>query len=142
MTMPTNETLAKLNALNDWLKVVYDNEVHLSDLLINAGISVENINEIKANYLSEYLDGVLLFLQNIDSGYDATRRHDVMLRHYGLVTGHKETLQSIADEYKVSRERIRQLVEKRLQLLKNKKRKLDFERELVRLVDAVLKPSN
>lgn len=137
--MPTDETLAKLNALNDWLKVVYDSEVRLSDLLANAGISPENIREIKTNYLSEYLDGVILFLQNVEAGHDAMRRNNAMLRHYGLVTGQKETLQSIADEYKVSRERIRMLVEKRLQLLKNRKHKFEFGEELVRLVDVVLK---
>jgi DNA-directed RNA polymerase sigma subunit (sigma70/sigma32) len=139
MTMPTDETLAKLNALNDWLKEIYEAEVRLSDLLAKANISSEKIIKVKQDHLSKYLDGVFTFLQNIEVGHDGSRRHDMMLRHYGLITGNKETLQSIADEYKVSRERIRQLVEKRLQLLRNKKRRLDFEQELVRLVDVILK---
>jgi len=142
MTMPTDETLAKLNALNEWLKVVYDSEVRLSDLLTSANISAENIDRIKNEHLTDYLNGIFEYLQNLDVGHDANRRNDVMLRHYGLITGKKETLQSIGDEYKVTRERIRQLVEKRLRLLKSKKRKSDFEQELVRLVDVVLKQSN
>jgi DNA-directed RNA polymerase sigma subunit (sigma70/sigma32) len=139
MTLPTKETLAKLNALNDWLKDIYGCEVHLSDLLTKANISTENINKIKQEFLSDYLDSIFTFLQNINDGHDAMRRNDVMLRHYGLVTGEKETLQSIATEYKVTRERIRQLVEKRIQLFKNKKRKIEFEQEILRLADVILK---
>ena len=42
----------------------------------------------------------------------------------------------------VNHARIRQIVETCLQLLENKKYKLDFKQEVVRLVDVVLKQSD
>ncbi|NLF64307.1 MAG: hypothetical protein GX579_06855 [Chloroflexi bacterium] len=43
-----------------------------------------------------------------------------MVRRYGLLDGRPETLQSIGNSLQLSRERIRQLVQKRIQFHKRK----------------------
>jgi len=103
------ETLAKLNALNLWLQEVFGEGTRLSGFLLELGFSEESIQSLKTEHLTEYVDLVLAYIETNVENERRVRNHDVMLRYYGLYTGHQETLQQIADDLKLSRERIRQL---------------------------------
>lgn len=131
MVVITNDTLHQLNALNEWLGDVYGKETRLSVLLLEAGLSEAEIEAIKANHLEGFLQMVVDLIMDTTDKHDGERRNDVMVRHYGLLNGNPETLQSIGDSLGLSRERIRQLVNKRLHLYKHPRRKEQFKQKLV-----------
>lgn len=138
MTPILPETLAKLDALNHWLEEIYGERIHISQLLRQSGLSEDQINSLKLCCLSSYIDEVILYIGNISDGHDAERRHEAMLRFYGLNNGNAETLQKIADDFNVTRERIRQIKDKRLQLFKRKNRKAALENELMSIAHRLL----
>ena len=61
-----------------------------------------------------------------------------MVRHYGLVSGKRETLRSIGESLRLSHERIRQLVGKRIRFYRTKKRKVQFQTEMAAIARELL----
>jgi DNA-directed RNA polymerase sigma subunit (sigma70/sigma32) len=128
------DTLALLTAFNTWLTDVYGKEMRLSTLLRESGISEEDLECIKTRHLTSFMQSILNLIINNVEKHDGERRNSVMVRYYGLETGKPETLQNIGDSLGLSRERIRQLVQKRIVFYKIALRKAAFKADLTMLV--------
>lgn len=137
-----NDALRQLNAINEWLGDVYGEGTRLSVLLIEAGLIEAEAEAIKANHLASFLQAVVSLIVDSTGNHDGERRNNVMVRHYGLIDGKPETLQSIGDSLELSRERIRQLVEKRIRLYKSAKRKAQFKTDVAAIARGLLDGGN
>jgi DNA-directed RNA polymerase sigma subunit (sigma70/sigma32) len=126
----TEKTLKLLDAINKWLDDVFGEGKRLSQLLSESGLEDAEIQRLKTHHLTEFIETVLNLISETTDKHDGERRNDVMIRHYGLMSGEAETLQAIGDTLGLSRERIRQLVNKRLQLYRHPKRKERFISEV------------
>ena len=134
----SKDRLHQLDALNNWLVDVFDEGIRLSILLVKVGLSEEEVQEIKTQHLEDFIQAVIdLIVDNIDS-YDGDRCNNVMVRHYGLLNGKPETLQSIGDSMELSRERIRQLVQKRIRYYRNHHRKEQFKTDMANIGQRLL----
>jgi DNA-directed RNA polymerase sigma subunit (sigma70/sigma32) len=142
MGTASDDALRQLNALNEWLGDVYGEGTRLSALLNEAGISEAEAESIKVNHLASFLQAVVSLIVDTTGNHDGERRNDVMVRHYGLIAGKPETLQSIGDSLELSRERIRQLVQKRIRLYKNAKRKEQFKTDVAAIARGLLEGGN
>lgn len=127
------DTLFKYNALNYWLQDVFVQKMPLVSLLKRGGLSDEQITKLQEEHLTPYIESALAYVQTLNDGHDGARRHEAMVRYYGLVNGRHETLQKIADDYGLTRERIRQIKDKRLLLFKNDEYKAKVEEKLAAL---------
>ncbi|NUQ05084.1 MAG: hypothetical protein HUU31_14460 [Anaerolineae bacterium] len=138
MPVPHADVLSQLNALNEWLEDVFGEDTRFSTILSEGGISEADILLIKQQHLAEFLQqAVDCIVETVDK-HDGERRNDVMVRHYGLLTGKPETLQAIGDSLNLSRERIRQLVKKRTQVYRYPKRKQQFRESVVVIGKTIL----
>ncbi len=126
----SEKTLRLLDAINEWLNDVFGEGKRLSQILGDSGLEDPEIQRLKTHHLTAFIEAVLNLIYETTDKHDGERRNDVMIRHYGLVSGEAETLQAIGDSLGLSRERIRQLVNKRLQLYRHPKRKERFIRDL------------
>lgn len=142
MAKITNDVLSQLNTLNEWLKDVFGEDTRLSTILSEGGISEADILLIKQQYLAEFLQQVVKCIVETVDKHDGERRNDVMVRHYGLLTGKPETLQAIADSLILSRERIRQLVKKRTQIYRYPKRKQQFRESIIAIGKTIIEKQN
>jgi DNA-directed RNA polymerase sigma subunit (sigma70/sigma32) len=134
----SEETLKLLNAINGWLDDIFGDGVRLSDLLRKAGLDEAEIEQIKADYLTIYVQSVLNLIAETTDKHDGERRNAVMMRYYGLMNGERESLRAIGESLQLSRERMRQLLKKRLQLYRHPKRKEKFLVELATLARRLL----
>lgn len=134
----SQNTLKLLIALNKWLSNVFGEDTLLSTLLIEADLSEIEIERIKTNHLHDFLIGVAEKIETTTDRHDGNRRNAVVVRYYGLKDGQKETLQSIGDSLGLSRERIRQLVKKRIRLYQGAKRKELFKADLAIIAHEIL----
>lgn len=134
----SEETLKLLNAINGWLDDIFGDGVRLSDLLRKAGLNEAEIEQIKADYLTIYVQSVLNLIAETTDKHDGERRNAVMMRYYGLMNGERESLRAIGESLQLSRERMRQLLKKRLQLYRHPKRKEKFLVELATLARRLL----
>jgi DNA-directed RNA polymerase sigma subunit (sigma70/sigma32) len=130
MTAVSNKTLRQLDALNSWLKDVFGEDIRLSMLLTEAGLTEADSETVKSKHLAAFIQAVVNLIANNTANHDGERRNSVMVRHYGLLDGKPETLQSIGDTLELSRERIRQLVQKRVRLYSNAKHKEQFKADI------------
>lgn len=136
--MIDDKTLSQLNALNSWLKDVFGEDTRLSVLLTEAGLSEADNEAVKSKHLTAFIQAVVDLIANNTANHDGERRNSVMVRHYGLLDGKPETLQSIGDSLDLSRERIRQLVQKRIRLYSNAKRKEQFKADIASIARRLL----
>ena len=142
MATVSDETLSQLNAINSWLSDVFGKDTRLSALLNEAGLSEAEAEAIKTKYLANFLQSVVSLIANNTANHDGERRNSVMVRHYGLLGGKPETLQSIGDSLELSRERIRQLVQKRVRLYSSAKRKEQFKIDVAAIARELLGNNN
>lgn len=138
MATVSDETLRQLNAINGWLGDVFGKDTRLSGLLNDAGLKEAEAETIKTKHLANFLQSVVNLIVNNTANHDGERRNSVMVRHYGLIDGKPETLQSIGDSLELSRERIRQLVEKRIRLYSSAKRKEQFKADVATIARELL----
>lgn len=138
MATVSDDTLRQLNAINEWLGDVFGKDTRLSTLLSEAGLSEDEAQAIKTNLLASFIQAVVDLIVNNTANHDGERRNSIMVRHYGLLDGKPETLQSIGDSLELSRERIRQLVQKRVRLYSYPKRKEQFKVDVVAIARNLL----
>jgi len=122
----SDNTLHQLDALNNWLGAVYGEGTAFGTLLLDAGFSEAEIEQIKREHLSEFLQAVI----DLMAGYidlSSEGRNRLMVQHYGLIDGKPLALHAIGDSVGVNEERIRQLVNKRLDLYRDPKRQAKFQ---------------
>ena len=121
----SDNTLHQLDALNNWLGDVYGEGTRFNTLLLDAGFSEAEIEQIKREHLSEFLQAVI----DVMAGYTDLSSEEcnrLMLQHYGLIDGKPLDFYAIGHSVGVSGERIRQLVNKRLGLYRDPKRQAKF----------------
>ncbi len=124
----TDDTLRQFDALNNWLGDVYGKGNSFSTLLLDAGFRETEIELIKREHLSEFLQAVIDLLASYND-FSNNARYQVMLQHYGLIDGKPLTFWEIGHHYGVAGERIRQLVNKRLDLYRDPKRQAEFRHD-------------
>ncbi|MEL6405709.1 MAG: hypothetical protein AAFR81_15180 [Chloroflexota bacterium] len=104
----SNDRLEQVNRLLE--KVLGPGE-RLPEILTTSGFSLTQVEILFRDYLETYLDSIVAYIRETCSGSsDEPRRHDMMLRYYGLAESGKETLKSIGKNYNLSSERVRQLI--------------------------------
>lgn len=124
----SDNTLHQLDALNNWLGDVYGKGTNFDTLLLDAGFSEAQIEQIKQDHLSELLQAVLDLL----AGYtdlSSEGRNMLMVQHYGLIDGKPLDFYTIGNSVGVSGARIRQLVTMRLKLYRDPKRQAVFQND-------------
>lgn len=127
-----------LERINDWLRAIYQEETLISDLLIRSGLPEHDLERIKRQHVDEFIAQLSVYIQSCTHGHDGKRRHLIMLRCFGLLDGNTETLQSIANDFSLSRERIRQLRNSRLSLFRRQKQRTALEAELYAIAKKLL----
>jgi hypothetical protein len=128
----------KLNAWNWWLWRVLGRRTLILDMLLRNGFTQEQVNVLKVQHFDAFIQTLLDYIATVEVGHDSVRRHEVMLRHYGLVTGQRNTLQAIGNDYQLSRERIRQLVQKRMDQFKTDKQRAELEAKILSVAHQLL----
>ena len=107
MSNINDTTLRQFDALNNWLGDVYGEETNYSTLLIDAGFSQAEIEQIKQAHLGEFLQAVM----DVMAEYPIDERCKyVTLHHYGFINGKPQDFYEIGQNVGVCGERIRQIV--------------------------------
>jgi hypothetical protein len=139
---PAERTLARLEGINRLLEVVYGEPRFISDILRDEGIEEERIRLIKRHHLEEYLNKFVDGLREVFENPKWDRLLEIIRHHYGIVDGEKMTLRAIGDIYDLSGERIRQLRNKAIRMMKNSKRKAKLENMAMNVAKEVLGQDN
>lgn len=121
----------QVTGLNQFLSVIYKSEIRLSNLLETCGFNAEQIANIKAEHLEQF---VKTFTEKLKKRMlefsDGDRLQPILFKRFGLDGNPSETLQIIGDGLDISRERIRQLEKKALRLCRHKKHIQNLESDL------------
>ena len=105
---------------NQYLTDVYGEDLRVSTLLLRLGFSAAEVETVRATCLGPFLDDLLAALAvQFAAGHDGMRLFDIVCRRYGLDGQEPATLQQLADQYGISRERIRQLEKKAVNRRRN-----------------------
>ncbi len=117
----------KVIAINQLLTDIYQREMRLSCLLSELNFTFEDINFISNKLLSK---AVAFFLETLEETIitfqDGARQLKIIQGSYGLNSSPK-TLRQLAEEFKISHERIRQIKQKTLRKLKSINNKFKLE---------------
>jgi DNA-directed RNA polymerase sigma subunit (sigma70/sigma32) len=128
----------QLNNINRFVYAVYGVHRQLSDILHDAGVSDRDANQIRYHQLEPYMAQLALRWEELFQETLPARQADIVMRYYGLSTELTTTLQQLGDEYRVSRERIRQLREHAVAQMKNPGYKKRLEQLAYQTAQAVL----
>lgn len=110
------DDLMHLNALS---KDIYDEERRLSFILSHIGFDSEQLSYLQGQGLAELLQNIDFSLRCVFFSYKNGAKYFYIIYHrYGLFGYEKKTLESIGQEYGISRERVRQLQAKALSKLR------------------------
>ena len=137
-----DNTPGKLDALNNWLGDVYGEETSFATLLIDGGFSALEIEYIKQDHLSEFLQMVLdLMAEYTDDRFSEGRNRgtmQLMMQCYGLIDGKPQDRYAIGQSVGVCGERIRQLVNQRMSLYHEPTRQAKFHDEFIAIGQRLL----
>lgn len=123
------EVVAKMKELNKPLKnkdlsLEVDN-IDYPDINYNFIKSIRLIEDVFGNNVMRNFDEMRNqeFLKRLNNSLDTLKQpaKDILIARYGLITGENMTLQEVANIQNVTRERIRQSVERSLEKLRSKK---------------------
>lgn len=135
---PTKRTLTRLKGINELLETIYGEPRLISDILRAKGMEEERIQLMKRYHLEEYLDRFVDGLSEVLDNPKWDRLLEIVRHRYGIAEGEKMTLQAIGNIYGLSRERIRQLQNKAIRIMKNSKRKGRLENMTMKAAQEVL----
>lgn len=129
----------QIHALNRWLSEIFGQPTDFADLLAKKGFNKSEIEYVKQHYSREFLPAIIELLWT--SPYVRDRRGVVlMIRHYGFEGGEMVDYYTIAPDFGVCGERIRQLVTMQMQHMKQSDLHAQFKDDLTssmrRLLDA------
>jgi len=133
----SDDTLHQFDALNHWLGDVYGEGTGFDTLLLQADFSEVEIEQIKQEHLSEFLQAIIDLLASY-SDFSGNARYQVMLEHYGLIDGKPLDLYVLGQKYGVARERIRQVVTRRLDLYRTPERQAVFQSDFAAIARRLL----
>lgn len=126
----SDNTLQRLNALNNWLGDVYGTGTSFNSLLLDAGFNEAEIEQIKQAHVSEYLQAIIeLIAGYIGVSFSEERNKrtlQLMVQHYGLSDGKPVALREIGISLGIARERIHQLITMRLDVYRDPERQEKF----------------
>lgn len=115
-----NQFRNDLMCLNALSKDIYGEERRLSSILNSIGFDSEQLSYLQGQGLSELLRNIDFSLRCVFFSYANGTQHFYIIYHrYGLFGYEKKTLESIGQEYGISRERVRQLQAKALSKLRH-----------------------
>ncbi len=126
--MPDPLTIARLQGLNNFLEVIYNQPRRLSDILHNQHFTDDEITILKQEHLNACLTTFIAGLQAILEEMEDQRLKGIMTCRYGLDNGQRMIFQDIGHIYGVSRERISQLHNKAVRKLRNPRKQERLER--------------
>ena len=106
---PGDQLIERLTHINQFLERIYGEPLRLSDLLLRSGISSKDIDSIKKLHVEPVVDAIchdmIVYLHEV-----LPPKHvKVVAERFCLSGPDQPTLQEVADELSLSRERIRQL---------------------------------
>jgi hypothetical protein len=131
-------TLTRLKGINELLETIYGEPRLISDILRTKGIEEERIQLIKRHHLEEYLDKFVDGLNEVLDNPKWDRLLGIVRYRYGIAEGDKMTLRAVGNIYGLSRERIRQLQNKAIRIMKNSKRRGRLENMAMSVAKEVL----
>lgn len=125
----------KIRALENFLTVVYNRPIKLSELLLLQGIPPDSVSALEYRNMSAVAEQLIShirmnFFCNADGG---ERMYEIIERYYGLDGNMPARLAAIATKHGVTRERIRQLKERSLRMLRYPSAIAYIEETLLRL---------
>lgn len=125
----------KIRALENFLTAVYARPVKLQDLLLSNGISLDSISALEYRNMSAVAEQLIAHIKmnyftNAEGG---ERMFEIIERYYGLDGNMPARLAAIATKHGVTRERIRQLKERALRIVRYEYAITGIEETLTRL---------
>lgn len=127
----------KVIGLNTYLSAVLGEDLRLSLILTRLGLTSSEILRIKRECLTvvveKYIEAIK---ERVHHQADGHRLFLILSRRFGLDGCKQETLQSLADELSLSRERVRQLEQKALRKSKNKNHRSFLVEKFKEIVNA------
>lgn len=125
---PTSDQLTRrLTVINQFLEQVLDESLRLSDILLQAGFSSRDVESIRKHQLEPFVDTVCDRLVAFLHEALPQKRARVVSERFCLSRQDKPTLQTIANELGLSRERIRQLQNVGMRKLRSRTRRAAIE---------------
>lgn len=129
----------QVTGLNEFLTAIYKTETRLSLLLSNLGFDSQQIETLRRQHLEQVVTSFIAVVQErIISGSDGERLYKIISRRFGLDGEPPETLESLGEQFGVSRERIRQLEKKAIRRCRHKARLQFWEASLRDIVQRAL----
>jgi DNA-directed RNA polymerase sigma subunit (sigma70/sigma32) len=129
----------QLTGLNEFLAIVYGNEMQLTALLRDLGFEKSQIEQMRDQHLEpvvhQFLEVIHKRLTN-DAGKDTY--YQILSRRYGLDGEPREQLSAIAPKYNFSAEHLRQLFEEIVQRCQSKTWQTELRKSLKHIVVAQL----
>lgn len=104
--------VSQVDFINSFLEAIYKDVHRVSDLLHKMGIKESVISALRQDYLRPYLLVLMQRWQAVLRDELPERHAEILIRRYALHSQSPPTLNTLGEEYGVSRERIRQLQEK------------------------------
>ncbi len=134
------EPFEQIRYIEWFLEDLYQTPHQLSDILREAGMSEQELSQFRSKHLESYVSELLLrWHAMIPTLLHSQRRADILMRRYGLSGLPNPTLQELGDEYGISRERVRQLQQGALNLLRTPEHKQAIEQTVGEVAQEVLK---
>jgi DNA-directed RNA polymerase sigma subunit (sigma70/sigma32) len=129
----------QVTGLNEFLTTIYNTETRLSLLLSNLGFDSQQIETLRRQHLEQVVTSFIAVVQErIISGSDGERLYKIISRRFSLDGEPPETLESLGEQFGVSRERIRQLEKKAIRRCRHKARLQFWEASLCDIAQRAL----
>ncbi|HOD06147.1 MAG TPA: sigma factor-like helix-turn-helix DNA-binding protein [Anaerolineaceae bacterium] len=130
----------QVEGINLLLEQIYTPQTKISTILLDCGLTDSDIENIRKNHLQEIVDLALTIFQAfLFARRGGERLWDILCDRYGLLGAEPMTLEKIAKEYDLSRERIRQLESQAIKKLSIHQRKTKLcdilHKEALALID-------
>jgi hypothetical protein len=131
----------QLDGINDLLDQVYGSSQLLGTALVQCGLTEGEVVRLSTGYLEPFLETLLdwwcpWFLDDLPS-----IRGRVLIRRYALDGRPASTLQELGDDHGLSRERVRQLEESALGMLRADERRAKLDTMACQAAREVLFPT-
>jgi len=123
----SHDLIHRLAHLNRFLEQVFGEPTRLSDILLRSGLSPSDIESIKRLQMEAIFDSVCYHLVAYLREVLPPKHARVVADRFCLSGPDQPTLQAIADELDLSRERIRQLQNKGFKRLRPPSRRIAIE---------------
>ena len=136
-----DDLIRRLVVINQFLEQVLDESLRLSDILLQSGFSSHDVETIRNHHLEPFVDAVCDHLVAHLHEVLPQKRARVVSERFCLSTQDKPTLQEIANDLGLSRERIRQLQNVGMRRLRSRTQRAAVEEIVFTSAMRLLQPS-